>query len=163
MAEEKINLDKYIEEILNKLEDNEKIIKELYQVYAQKDPKRKEFWDKLGKEELLHAEWIESFRSKEKEGFCYHKARFTREALNSFFSYIKDLVNEAQENQLTDIEMLGRALDIENALIEKNFFESFEGDSVEFKYLIYILKSATEEHVERVKKALEESKNEIKD
>lgn len=53
---------------------------------------------------------------------------------------------------------LSIARDIENGLIEKKFFEVFEGDPIELKQVLLDLAAATREHYNRIEKAWNEAK-----
>jgi rubrerythrin len=57
------------------------------------------------------------------------------------------------------IKALSIARDIENGLIEKKFFEVFEGDPIELKQVLLNLAAATREHHNRIEKVWN---NEIK-
>ncbi|TET10801.1 MAG: hypothetical protein E3J83_00055 [Candidatus Atribacteria bacterium] len=56
------------------------------------------------------------------------------------------------------IKALSIARDIENGLIEKKFFEIFEGDPIELKHVLLNLAAATREHYNRIEKVWKETR-----
>lgn len=85
-----------------------------------------------------------------------NKERFKGESIQVFKEYIEKQLSALANGEVSDKNALAIAVDIESALLEKNFFEVFESDSVEIKNTFNKLARATIEHRERVKRAMEE-------
>jgi len=60
--------------------------------------------------------------------------------------------------EISLIKALSIARDIESGLIEKKFFEVFEGDPIELKHVLLNLVAATREHYNRIEKAWKETR-----
>ena len=128
--------------VIELLAEYETMIGRLYKEYAQKFLDWKDFWSKLSAEERGHANWILELCSKIKEGFVFFKEdRFTKEAIKTSLKSLNNQLSEAQMQDISLIKALSTARDIENGLIEKKFFEIFEGDPIELNMfcLIYQL------------------------
>jgi rubrerythrin len=138
---------------------NEETISKLYKTYAEKFPAHKEFWSQLAEEELEHADWIDKFYSQVKEGSVhFNEKRFTIEAIESLRNVVNNELARVQKEDIALLDALCIALDIENALVENKFFEVFEGDSVKLKHLFIELADGTNEHRDRIKKALDKNR-----
>lgn len=154
-----MNLQEYQINIIEMLAKNEKVISQLYKIYAKKFLDYKNFWSRLAEEEIEHAGWIYKLHSKIKEGSLYfNEGRFKKEALQSFLNYARNELVRTEIQEMLLINALSLALDIENTLIEHKYFEVFEGDSVELKQVLLNLDRATNEHLDRIKKVLSELK-----
>ena len=140
-------------EVIEILAKHEEAAGQLYEEYAQRFPDYKDFWSTLTGDEMEHAVWIRGLHSQIEEGSVYFKeGRFKMEAIKNSLDYLKGRLTEAQKEEISLIKALSIARDIEKALIEKKFFEVFEGDSVELKEVLLNLEAATKEHMDRIEK-----------
>ena len=138
--------------VLDLLAQNESAIGQLYQVYARNYPELAAFWEGLAAEETEHAGWIRALGGKVAEGSLYlSEHRFKEEAIRSFLTYLEDELNRARSEKMPLVTALSVALSIEEALIERKYFEVFETDSAELRHLLQNLARASEEHARRVK------------
>ena len=145
-------------EIIELLAEHEKEISRLYQEYARIFPEQKDFWSKIVREEIEHANWIFKLRSKIKEGSLYfEEGRFKTDAIKTSIEYIKNQITKAQNNKISIKNALSVARDIESGLIEKKFFEVFEPDCREIKQVLLDLAAATREHYNRIEKVWKET------
>ena len=153
-----MGLEKKQIEIIELLAEHEKEISRLYQEYARKFPEQKDFWSKIVREEIEHANWIFKLRSKIKEGSLYfEEGRFKTDAIKTSIEYIKNQITKAQNNKISIKNALSVARDIESGLIEKKFFEVFEPDCREIKQVLLDLAAATREHYNRIEKVWKET------
>ena len=114
-------------------------------------PEYKQFWLELAQEETAHAVWIRNFRDKAEEGSVYfNEERFNIEAIQTYLREVKKDIAETKSKELSLINALSRALAFETSLIERKFFEIFEGDSVELKHILLNLAEATKKHGEKI-------------
>ena len=149
----------YQQEIIQLYIQNELALNNLYSAYAKSFPEMKDFWEHIAKEERGHAYWIEEFSKKNGDGKVYFdKDRFNTMALKRFYEYVVKQETKAGSGDLDIVNTLAIVLDIEKALLERKFFEIFEADSIEIKRLLNKLGRATEEHIKRVERKLEEEK-----
>ncbi len=146
-------------EIIELLAKHERALSQLYKEYAKKFLDGKDFWSKLSAEEIGHANWILKLHSKIKEGSVYFKEdRFNKEAIKTSLRYLNNQLSKAQMQEMSLMKALSTARDLENGLIEKKFFEVFEGDSAELRQILLNLAAATKEHLSRIQKAWNRNK-----
>jgi len=148
--------------ILNLLGENEKAVAGLYACFAQKSPKHKEFWNELVREEIDHFQWIDELRAGIEEGTIkVDRRKFPIEMLQGSVETIKELTDRAENNASSLAkysDQLEIAFELEEGMIEKNFFKAFDTDDDLIKSLLGKLQVATNEHRQRIKKELEQSK-----
>ena len=133
---------------------HEKAISQLYQEYARKFPKHKDFWSKIASEEIDHAKWISRLHAQTKEGSLhFNEGRFKEAAIETSLDYVKSKIAEVQKEHISAKKALSVARDLENGLIEKKYFEVFASDCQEIKQVFLDLAAATREHYNRIEKA----------
>ena len=145
-------------QIIELLANNEEAVQKLYLLYATKYPESKEFWSKLAQEEAGHAFMIRNLEleATNKPGKVLFKPdRFTPEAIQSSINYINQLIKEFPDKNYPLITALSLAMQIEQSLIEKKYFEVVEGDDIVLQNTLNTLRNDSQEHFERVKKAWE--------
>ncbi|MEA3494048.1 MAG: hypothetical protein U9R38_06650 [Candidatus Margulisiibacteriota bacterium] len=139
---------------------NEETLASLYNIYAKKFPEHEFFWSDLSKDETSHANWIRLFLEKFKQGeITYNKNRFKKEAIKTFTEYLEKNIGKAKSGEINIIGALSIALDIEKALIEKDFFEIMEKDSESMQQTFASLESATKIHRDKVASLIDSLKN----
>jgi len=144
--------------IINLLSEHEKAIGELYGAYANKFPEHNNFWLGLVKEEMEHSGWLSNLTEKIKEGHVYfNQGRFAEEAIKTSLAEVKRQINKTG-GELSLIEALSTSCYFETALIEKKYFEVFEGDSVELKHTLIKLSDATKNHQNKIKEFLDKER-----
>jgi rubrerythrin len=144
--------------IIQALAINEELVSQLYGLYSQKFPEYKEFWGQLVKEEISHAALIRELYSQVGDGELYFSEKFSLAAIETFSAYLRDLLSQAQNKEILFVSALSQALDIERALIEKQYFDFFETDSVTLRHMLLTLKNDLERHAQMISDLLEEVK-----
>ena len=148
-------------QIIGLLAKNEEAVQKLYAVYAAKYPAYKDFWLELANKESQHGFMIHNFEIELKDNpqrILFKPDRFTPEALRSSIEYVKKITQEAQTQDYPLITALSLAMQIEQALIEKDYFEVFEDDDFQLQNTLNSLKKDSQEHLEKLKKAWEKEK-----
>ncbi len=152
--------DDYQNKVIQELIEHELALKELYEVYAEKFPENKDFWNKIAAEELGHATWIRRLESDISQGKTLFKEdRFNTQLIQTSTDYVNSQIASALQHDLELINALSVAVDIEQVMLENKFFEVFEVDSIELKQIMQSLQKATEEHLQRVRKHWEEERH----
>ena len=124
-----MNIAKAPDKISEAMKEHELALAELYEVYAGKFPEYKDFWTKFSIEEIQHADWVNTLQTRVEESpDDFVVERFAIGAVEHSTEYIKKLANTARQSDLLLINALSTAVHLEQALIEKKFFEVFEGD-----------------------------------
>jgi rubrerythrin len=138
---------------------HEAAIADLYRLYADKLPDRKEFFEGLADDEVDHARQIVSFAGKVKAGsISVNPGRFSEETILASLDYVREQIREQGKTAFSPVEALSTAAGIENAMIEKRFFEIVEGDGPEIKQLLRGLAAATAAHRARLLQECEKEK-----
>jgi rubrerythrin len=130
---------------------HEEAIGRLYDVYAQKLPDYEKFWLTLAEEERTHASWIRQLSESVEEGdLTFNEGRFNLQAIETSLRYLEDWTRQAGTASMTMLKALAIAADIENALIDRKFFEIYEADSEYLQAVLKALEEAAREHRDRV-------------
>jgi len=146
-----MNIAKAPGEILEAMKEHELALAELYEVYADKFPEYKDFWRKFSSEEIQHADWINKLQTRFEESTeDFVVERFTIGAVEHSTEYIKKLADTARQEDMLLINALSTAVHLEQALIEKKYFEVFEGDSAKTKHVLSLLAQSTQKHYEKL-------------
>ena len=139
-------------QVLDLLEEHERIIGRLYAVYAERFPQERTFWQGLSREENKHAECIASLRPKiENDPNSLIVTRFPMAAIEHSIGYINKLIEQAQHPSLTRTKALSAAMDIETALLENKYFEVFASDSPPLRRVLELLDRGTHAHLQRIR------------
>lgn len=135
--------------------NNEELVGRLYRQYAVKLPSSAELWNKLAEEEDSHASWLINLQQQADAGFLSIDAkRFNESAVKRFSEYLQAEFSKLQNERVSLLVALSAALYIEEALIERKFFEVLGADCPELKNTLDRLRAETEVHLEKVKQAL---------
>lgn len=154
-----MNLEENQIKTIEALANHEEAISQLYRKYSGKFPDYEQFWLGLAEEEVLHTKWIRELRDDIEEGtVLFNEDRFNIVGVQTSLNYIKKQIVDSENQEISLRFALFLALDIENALLERKYFEIFEGDSVGLKHVLQDLAEATELHRDRIEKALKEAK-----
>jgi hypothetical protein len=154
-----MNIAKAPDEILDTLKEHELALAELYGVYAEKFPEYKDFWTKFSSEEIQHADCINSLQTiVEESNDDFVVERFKIGAIENSTKYVKNLTDTARQSDIPLINALSTAVYLEQALIEKNYFEVFEGDSAQTKHILSLLAKSTRKHYEKLHAVWQEHK-----
>ena len=139
-------------ELLELLADHEAAIGRLYRAYSERFGEHREFWLRLAREEQDHASWIRSLFPLVQEGTLGVVAgRFLPAAIRSSLDYVEQRIADASDGDLALVTAVSVATDLEDAMIEKRFFEVIDADSPELRRVLARLAASTREHLERVK------------
>jgi gas vesicle protein len=96
-----------------------------------------------------------------RESRVYISERFKDQALKLSMNNLEQKIAEAKLKQIDALNALGITLDMERALLEKNFFESYESDSAEFKQQIKGMNNSVRLHIKRVESEINALKEKI--
>ena len=142
------------------LADHELALKQLYEAYSAKFPSKKDFWLKLAADEQRHSDWLESLMSKVDTGVPSASGGWPRPAaIESSLKYIREQTVRAKQGEVTLLGAFSIAKDLENALLEKEFFKVADGASPEVRAVLGRLVAATESHWRAVVEALDAAKS----
>ncbi len=145
-------------EAIESLAENEVTISRIYRAFSERFPEYRDFWEKLAREEVQHADMIRSVVPEVKEGTVRFKAEsLDATSVGMFRDYLKASLARAREEGLPLKSAFETALAIEHDLIERSFFHLFEAETAELKFIFEGLVSSTREHHRRLVAAIEKS------
>lgn len=137
----------------------EEKIAAIYASYAVATPELDVFWETISVEELHHASWVRALLELYQEGkVSIVDDRFPLETLQTFQTYLDELLVNAKRGKLTPLMTLGVAMDLEGTLAESSFHQTFATDATEVGELLIRLRRATERHVERIENLWQQHK-----
>jgi len=140
---------------------HESALAELYRAYAKKLPGYEEFFGGLAADEVLHARMVAGFADEVKRGKVQVRpGRFSSQEILSSLDFARARVAEAERGGMSLMEALSTAKDLEDALIERKYFEIFEDDGPELTRLLERLATETEAHRRKVTEAWERERGE---
>ena len=155
-----MNITQAPDKILEAMKEHELAIAELYEVYADKFPEYKDFWTQFSSEEIQHADCINSLQiivEESTEDFVVE--RFKIGAIENSTKYVKNLADMARQSDISLINAISTAVYLEQALIEKNYFEVIESDNAQTKHILSLLTERTRKHYEKFLAVREELKD----
>lgn len=149
---------------LVKLKIHEQAIGRLYKTYAERFPEQAEFWSRLSREEEQHATWIETLAEQMRDdptGLVTH--RFPLAAIEHSIAFVEKLIVKAGMPDVTPVNAISAALNLEQGLLENKYFEVFETDRAKTKRVLELLKDKTRSHYAIVQQAWQDTRQSIAD
>jgi rubrerythrin len=145
--------------IVEMLANHELALKELYQTYAVRVPSLKDLWLRLAQDEQRHSDWLESLVAQAGQVNSLGPCCWPRPAaIESSLKYIQVQILRANQAEVTPLAALSIAKDLENALLEKEFFKIVDGACPEVREVLSRLIAGTEKHWQVVTEALDKAK-----
>jgi hypothetical protein len=139
------------EKLLGLLNQQEERLSELYRLYSDKFPERKEFWNELAAEEAQHAKWVISLLNSARKGVIhFDEGRINIHTLNTFVKGIENTIQKTREADASELSAITYALDIEKSLFEKNIFGHFKAVSNKAVKILALLQQKTAVHHEKI-------------
>ena len=135
------------EEIAQRMTQQERLVAELYRLYATAFPKDAEMWLRLAGDEQEHAEWAESAcdfcaAGKALSGWT----RFPVAELDDSIRQIQEAIDAAQPGRTDRDAAIASALRIERGMAEKEFFTIVEAAPQPVMDIMAKLASGTRAH-----------------
>ena len=146
--------------IVEKFAANEETIAGLYEDFAQKFPQHKDFWSNLAKEEHQHARWIRRLNTRINQEKNFGRVlidKFPLQTIERSLEGIKRIAEEAKDADLTFEEALKISMELEESLLEKRYFEIFQGEQAEINQVLGFLEKETIMHSDRIRKLLKDN------
>jgi len=134
-------------EIIEGIRQHELSLSKMYQQFAKSHPDHNQFWLQLAHEEAMHAQWIESLGGYYQKGQIGVSERIlNQQALKTAISHIEKQTVASRNGDLSLLNAVSIALDIEKSMIDKNFFEIFDLADAKFDRIRAGLKKETVKH-----------------
>jgi len=140
---------------------HESVIADLYRAYADQLAECRDFFLGLAADEVGHARMIAGFADDVKAGKVQvDPGRFSSESVLSSLDFVRARVAEAKRGRISLLAALSTSKDLEDALIERRYFEMLEEDGPELTQLLSTLAEETETHRRKVAEAWEREQGE---
>lgn len=150
-----MELKAYQEKIIRQLIEQEKMLSELYAVFARQFPKNEKFFMYLSKEENRHAKLIEKlYEAAKDDKVIFDEGKMKTCTLDAFIKRLQVILTKAKNKEYDLAGALVCVADYETSLIEKNIFTHFESINEKVNSTLKRLHSETLNHVDRVLNAL---------
>jgi len=133
---------------LNALRELESSIASLYRKCAEVWPEEKDLWQKLARDEDLHAQCGENMAglvAKAPDSF-QAAASFNPRAIRTFVKYVSSVAEKVDNRTVSRDKMLFIARDIEQAILEAKHISVVRSTDAEFQALVDRLVKETEAH-----------------
>jgi rubrerythrin len=146
-------------EIIGMMAAHESAVADLYEAYADQLPQFAEFFRALVEEEREHARLIVSFADKvRKRAVQVSPGRFNSHAILTSLDYVRQRLNDAQQERVSAMDALSTCKDIEESLIEREFFKILDEDAPDLREVLQAIASDTTAHREKVRQAWEQER-----
>lgn len=145
--------------LLKVMQQHEQMLANLYHAYAEKFEVYTDLWNELSQAELKHVRCLEMLQSLLAENPDIRIVqRFSLDAINSSIRYVNELIERSTHPEFELINAFSLAMKLEEALLEKKYFEVLEGDSQEVKDTLQLLSDETGQHFRMLEKAFNDGK-----
>jgi len=137
--------------ILDLLIQHEEAIGSLYKACTITFPDLAKFWQAFVLEEKAHADVLRILATSLKtEKVFLNNRKFNVTGVHTAIDHVNKQKQLVEAGTVTILQVLAVALDIEQAIVEKDFFEVFETDSPSMRQEFAALRKHTLAHVERM-------------
>ena len=142
---------------------HELAIKRLYELFAALFPHFNDFWQKIAGEEQQHADLLLRLQSKEplKKWFL-SDSQLKRLAITGSIQYVEAQIARIGKAKISLREALSIAKDLEDALIEKQFFKMTGSVPGEISVSVRDIVTGSRQHQKRIAEALNAEKQKIR-
>jgi hypothetical protein len=123
---------------------------QLYITYSTIFPAEYDKWRAFAVEETMHAKWLTTIKNYvEDEIISFKLTSLTIQSTNQAIRYIKDKIEIARNDKVTLQDALIIALQIEDSIVEKSFFKTFNFSNKEAENIRRYITKETIGHRER--------------
>lgn len=148
--------------VLELLIRHELALKRLYEIFAAQFMSHQDFWQDIARDEQRHADRLATLRTESAScAELLRNSRFKPPAIKSAIGYIESQIVKTHKGNLTLLEALSIANDLENALLEKQFSKLSETGSQEIKSILSDITAETEKHRKLIVEAFNTEKRNI--
>lgn len=134
------------------LTEHEEAIGTLYRLFSEKYPECRGVWSELADDEANHASWIRGLAARVRDGKVrLNLERFQNEAIQSSMAFVRRQTEIMNSQFLPLQNAISIALQLEETILEKRFFEVFETSDPEIEEIIQNIVAETRMHYDKLK------------
>ena len=138
-------------DVLEMLIRHELALKQLYELFATMFTNHTDFWQNLARDEQSHADWLIALRSNSIAcTWLLYESRLKFEAIKTSISYVESKIAKAEEGNISILQALSIAKDLESALLERQFSKLKDSAPKEIGAVMMRLANETERHLKTV-------------
>ena len=138
--------------VLTGMRTCEKLLFEMYTIFSSKFTEYYKFWHDISIDENTHAFMVDTFISLYKsEDILFENRKFTLTEVNKDIEKIESFKKIIAENNISLLEALQFAVQIESSIIEKDLYQYQDTDPPEFKQLLITLNDDSKKHYHKIK------------
>lgn len=142
------------------LVEHEETIGKLYAKYGERFSEFKAFWGTLAFEESDHAKKIRELIDERKKGHVvFDSEKYDSKAIEASLDYVKQQIAKLQSENVSLINALSVALNIEKAIIDGKVFEAFKGHTQKARELIRELAKSVTDHYQAIEQTWSEHRH----
>lgn len=146
-------------ELLETMATHEEKMCELYRTFAGALPEWKDFWLTIASEEQGHMNWLRGLKTKlEAGGGILNRERFNIAGTRTSIAYLQKLREEVLKKGITPLRALVLSLDVETALLEKEYYTVYKSDLVSVQEVFNRLREQTVGHRQRMQDKINEER-----
>ncbi|MDY6895434.1 MAG: hypothetical protein SVO01_08495 [Thermotogota bacterium] len=134
-------------DVIGMLIRHELVIKELYEIFATMYKNHESFWQNLAADEQKHADWLAELRSDPiTDKWFKYSSQLKPQAIKTSIGFVEQQIAKAKEGNLSLLQALSIARDLESALLERQFSKLKDSVPKEIRPIIMSLANETERH-----------------
>jgi len=119
----------HLYELIDEIRLHELALANMYNQFAKSHPDYTQFWSKLADEESRHAKLIESLGRHYRNGHIdLSEFKLNLQAIKTSITHLEKQTQASKNGNLSLLNSLSIALDIEKSMIDKKFFAIFDLD-----------------------------------
>lgn len=142
----------YQEKIIQQMIDQERLLSELYSLFAKEFPEYSAFWTELSEEEKRHVKLVEKLGEAEKKGMVlFDEGKVKTYTLSTFIAYLEKQLQRARDKEFSIAAAFSCAHDLEQSLIEKEVFTRFDSIKEMNRSVLNKLREDTKNHAEKLR------------
>lgn len=147
-----------IKKVLNKLYELETSMAEFYNACYEKWPVY-DVWNELSAQERSHANVIEKIKDfiSGESGYIEINRNFRVAAIDTVKDFVDSNMNRLKKDELSVKKALFISKDIENSILESEFYELIDMDNLEFKRMIESVSEETRNHRKLIEKEIKKA------
>jgi len=88
----------------------------------------------------------------------FKKSRFDIAAIERFLEYVEEKLNLARDEEISLVQAVDIAVDLETSLLERRFYDVFEGDSAVLRRTFDNMRGQIDGHIMKLRKLIAVSK-----
>ena len=114
-------------ELIQEIRRHELILAKMYKQFSKAHPHHNKFWSRLAHEEAMHAKWIKSLgRHCENGDIGVLESKISHQAIKTSISHLERQTEASRNGNLSLLNAVTVALDIEKSMIDKKIFDIFD-------------------------------------